>query len=850
MAEIEKEPIDAPPQPTLESWIFDSLERDFQEVLTELEGDRSFDRFREEYEKIHRALRKSHESEKRLVKKCRELNGEIQKNAKKVTSSLKLNEEDAKTISKLKVELDKAWQMVVESQDKEAKAKEHIQALKKQLADLGDDVVDRGAAASARPNSEVLEPDEEKEKTMRQIEALKGYIETLKKEIDGLQEKTTLAKTRVSELEYELGSTKELLASKTSEYERELKKKERIAKQLKTHIAELTFKDNEIKNQISLYDSSRLQGVHLSDALKEAKVVAEKATKDLQLLNLRMEKLNAEMEEQISANTQLLADNSQKQVELKLKEEDIENLKEELVSVNKLQDVALNKIKSMEYAHEDLDNKLRSLVDQKNKIERDLDNQTKVVEQQKRRIEEIVREKDIIKKLKTQADEETIKQMSLVKVEHIALKNIECELNLYKTASIKQNANIKALEDQKQKVAIELAAELSNYKHAQELIQDRESQILDFHKKIEELNISLKQQQNNNEAIRSERNIYSKNLVSAQDEIKEMKRKFKVMNHLVEQLKEGLNSKDAAIIKERFELLKVEKEREVLKREISKVMIRAQAAEASIVEQLSEIRQLNQTLTQNQSNIISIQKDLEAYKNDRDTLGIQLVKKNQEIKLIYEKMKIQTLTLSKGQAQYKDRVQEIQILKIKITNLKRDQIIFSRSVKNMSVLKKNIFNLSKELNAEKTKVRALSEELENPLNVHRWRKLEGSDPQAYEMIMKIQTLQKRLILKSEEVVEKDLLIQDKEKLYAELCGVLAKQPGPEIFDQIVSYARSLNQKSQQIKAMASELNMFQVHIAKYKLEVERSHNEIDSLKKQLHTSKQQRESTNNIKDKR
>ena len=46
-------------------------------------------------------------------------------------------------------------------------------------------------------------------------------------------------------------------------------------------------------------------------------------------------------------------------------------------------------------------------------------------------------------------------------------------------------------------------------------------------------------------------------------------------------------------------------------------------------------------------------------------------------------------------------------------------------------------------------VKALSEELENPLNVHRWRQLEGSDPTAYEM--KIQTLQKRLILKTEQV---------------------------------------------------------------------------------------------------
>lgn len=43
----------------------------------------------------------------------------------------------------------------------------------------------------------------------------------------------------------------------------------------------------------------------------------------------------------------------------------------------------------------------------------------------------------------------------------------------------------------------------------------------------------------------------------------------------------------------------------------------------------------------------------------------------------------------------------------------------------------------------------------------RWRKLEGSDPSTYEMIQKIQTLQKRLISKTEEAVEKDLLIQVK-----------------------------------------------------------------------------------------
>ena len=71
--------------------------------------------------------------------------------------------------------------------------------------------------------------------------------------------------------------------------------------------------------------------------------------------------------------------------------------------------------------------------------------------------------------------------------------------------------------------------------------------------------------------------------------------------------------------------------------------------------------------------------------------------------------------------------------------------------------------------------------------MHRWRKLEGSDPSTYEMIQKIQTLQKRLIAKTEEVVEKDLLIQEKEKLYMELKNILARQPGPEVAEQLSIY---------------------------------------------------------------
>ena len=68
-----------------------------------------------------------------------------------------------------------------------------------------------------------------------------------------------------------------------------------------------------------------------------------------------------------------------------------------------------------------------------------------------------------------------------------------------------------------------------------------------------------------------------------------------------------------------------------------------------------------------------------------------------------------------------------------------------------AVQRNEVYQLQRELLQERTKVRALSEELENPINVHRWRKLEGSDPATYELVQKIHMLQKRLIEKSEEV---------------------------------------------------------------------------------------------------
>lgn len=117
------------------------------------------------------------------------------------------------------------------------------------------------------------------------------------------------------------------------------------------------------------------------------------------------------------------------------------------------------------------------------------------------------------------------------------------------------------------------------------------------------------------------------------------------------------------------------------------------------------------------------------------------------------------------------------------------------------------------------------------MNVHRWRKLEASDPSTFELIQKIHTLQKRLISKTEEVVEKELLLQEKEKLYVELKHILARQPGPEAAEQLQIYRHTLREKTKQLKVLSSELNMYESQSQEYKYEIEKLSNELLNLKK-------------------
>uniref|UniRef100_A0A2K6SGQ3 Cilia and flagella associated protein 58 n=1 Tax=Saimiri boliviensis boliviensis TaxID=39432 RepID=A0A2K6SGQ3_SAIBB len=826
----------------LEESAFEEIERDFQEVLHELSGDKSLEKFRIEYEKLHAIMKKSYDNEKRLMAKCRELNAEIVVNSAKVATALKLSQDDQTTIASLKKEIEKAWKMVDSAYDKEQKAKETILALKEEIVNLTK-LVEQGSGLSMDQDSNIRDLLKFKEEVTKERDQLLSEVVKLRESLAQTTEQQQETERSKEEAEQAISQFQQEIQQRQNEASREFRKKEKLEKELKQIQADMDARQTEIKALQQYVQKSKEELQKLEQQLKEQKILNERAAKELEQFQMRNAKLQQENEQHNLVCEQLSQENQQKALELKAKEEEVHQMRLDIGKLNKMREQIHKKLHHIEDQKAEVEQHKETLKNQIMGLEREVEASKKQAELDRKAMDELLRERDILNKNMLKAVNATQKQIDLVKLHEQAKRNLEEEIQNYKEEAQKQRKIIFHLEKERDRYINQASDLTQKVLMNMEDIKVRETQIFDYRKKIAESEIKLKQQQNLYEAVRSDRNLYSKNLVEAQDEITEMKRKLKIMTHQVDQLKEEISAKESALVKLHLEQQRIEKEKETLKAELQKLRQQALETKHFIEKQEAEERKLLRIIAEADGERLRQKKELDQVISERDILGSQLVRRNDELALLYEKIKIQQSVLNKGESQYNQRLEDMRILKLEIKKLRREKGILARGVANVEELRQEFFHMQREFLRERTRCRALEEELENPMNVHRWRKLEASDPNAYELIQKIHTLQKRLISKTEEVVEKELVLQEKEKLYVELKHVLARQPGPEAAEQLKLYRRTLHDKKKQLKVLSSELNMYEVQSKEYKHEVEKLTIELQNLKKKYLAQKRKEQLT-------
>ncbi|KAJ3374481.1 hypothetical protein GGF31_007259 [Allomyces arbusculus] len=730
----------------------------------------------------------------------------------------------------LQKELKKAWALLEAANDRDSANKDLVADLQAKLA-TATQARSPAQRALVSENTNVLEVLQQRDELARALESERTRLAAVQGDAAELAEKDAANARDRATLLAEIASLKELVALRQEEAETDAAARERLERDVRDARAVADAKATESKRTAEQLARAQDEVRKLESVLKDAKDARDKMVAESDLLHSMKLKLEEEVDHHLYTANQLVAENQKLAQEVKLADDDVDRIQTDFKSVAKMREMLQRKLKQvdeMKAAAEQDRDALKSLV---YSLERQVESHKKQAETDRKQIDDLIRERDILSKNYLKATSATQKQANLVKLHEQTKQNLEQEIAGYKEEAAKQRKLILALEKERDRYVNEAAQIQQGKQAAEEEVIIKENQIFDYKKKIAEAEYKLKQQQALYEQVRSDRNLYSKNLIESQDEITEMRRKLKIMTHQIEQYKEEISAKESALLKEHFEHLKVEKEKDGAKQELQKLKQQLDAAHQFIQNQQAEENKLRHIIAEADSERLRQKKEYEAVIQERDILGTQLIRRNDELALLYEKIKIQQSTLNKGEIQYRERLEDIRVLKLEVKKLRREKTILQHETTNVETLRNEIYRLQKELLNERTRVKVLEEELENPMNIHRWRKLAGSDPSTYELVQKVQTLQKRLIAKTEQVVEKELLLQAKEKLYLDLKAMLSRVPGPEIVQQVEVLKNLVKDKTRELKAMASELNMHQAQAIEFKADIQALSRQVQDVKK-------------------
>jgi chromosome segregation ATPase len=593
------------------------------------------------------------------------------------------------------------------------------------------------------------------------------------------------------------------------------------------------------------YHSRRLQlksedkTLHsLEKSLKYLKAKMDNYISEYDGLYLVTQNLSSELEKHKSLNRSCEAESEQRRSYIAARELEIEEAEKEVIKYKKLRDVAMEKIEQIDALKNSFDEK-------RDKLQKDLDHSRdhdlKHVRKQNEALmkqrSQLASELEVLNKKSLNSDKAYKAIQDLTFVNQNTLRNLTLEKKLLMDEVAVQYRQIQLLLQEKEKHEHDTEITNQEYYTALEELKLQELQVRELQKKISDDQAKLKHKQNLYEAVRADRNLYNKQLIDSQDEIATLKRKFRLTNHQIDQIKEEISSKDHAIVKEHFHHHSVDKERELLKNELTKIRKQVLSSEQIIENQHVEVLKLTRIIEEADLERQRQNNELIAIISERNLLTAQVVKRNSELSEMYDKIKIQRSNLRIGERHYSSVLAKLNDLREQLVSVVRENNTTISELGILEDLKRRAIRLEKSVLQEQSKKQALTGELSRPMNVHRWRVLESSDPQRFEKIRQIQSLQKELIEKSDEVIERDLLIQEKEKVYVELKNIISRQPGPEVEEQVMTYQLTLKDKTKQLSSMNNELEMYRLQVQTFKDEIITIDNTIAGLKKTWKKSK-------------
>ncbi|CAL8088749.1 unnamed protein product [Calicophoron daubneyi] len=388
-------------------------------------------------------------------------------------------------------------------------------------------------------------------------------------------------------------------------------------------------------------------------------------------------------------------------------------------------------------------------------------------------------------------------------------------------------AAIKA--DEREQKSRDFRTAESRYRRIKDEIRTKQLQIEDYERALHDIQRRLKDFAALYESIKEERNNCLTLIQYGHQRLQEISEKLRIRRNEVEILEDTLTQKTQQIERQRAKCTIIVNARNELRNQISK--------QACLIEDYEAERDKLQISIQSQNRVVQKNKEALAFIKDamgrvieiRNKRAVQMVERNEELCVLQEKLRLQELTLSKGETEFgslneqikwleQERVELIRSIEVcRRKNGKQKELedeLTSRQIQ-LAICEDQVANLSKAVvdptapmldpetgepvrpDVVKIDQTRLLNESSEQLRV---RQVAGRERNPADLRMKIDGIQLQILNREKKLLEFDLLLQ----AVSRLVKKLQSQAGVE-GDTTLQLAKTMNANYNQVQETNKEL---------------------------------------------
>mmetsp|Transcript_45822 Transcript_45822/g.146119 ORF Transcript_45822/g.146119 Transcript_45822/m.146119 type:complete len:925 (-) Transcript_45822:53-2827(-) len=777
---------------------------------------------RAKFAELHGAVMKAMENEKVLFQRAKTLKEKSLEEAKQLVALDAGGAEvtASSTIQQLREDADEA-----ENESMICKERETVLQLEvNELMSLRND--HRGTLEMIeREKAEAMAP---------QIDAIKGDIHELEKEVESLNRTSEVAQNEARDAQLGYGKAvqtiKELTRERTFDrqnFEKVAALPERLRKQgavvesalnqIKNQGADLTRRLRKVEESQRAVNEKFGQKEHQSVELSHA---IGRAQDEIHKMRVKADTLAGDVQDMVHTNMQFEMEKGEIQVQLNAKGHEAGAGRLDLQNRRKACDASINQLKattaackSAEASVPEMKQAVEQLAKAQHGIQSNLAKKAKELHHLTSEVEIYVNaylKKEMDGKGKSLAVQHSSAEVDEYEKEVVSLKKEEGV----------RDKQVSELSSHVERAARMATAKVTRYKETLEAVRVRDIIISDLKKKKKDTLRRLKDFQQLYDLVKNQRNKFVNLIQASSQSIAEFKEKLKILSNEVGILQSEILAKEKLLTKARLDHSNGQMERDHLRAELNKCALSFRDKQETVDEQIADVDKLNALINATERDMLRLKKQYETHVENRNLTGIMLIDRNDELCILYEKLNIQEKVIREGEMKLNERIDEVWHINLAIKDVARSVEVTKKLLPVVPALDSDVASLQKQLLEARMQSQVLSEELESPDNKSRWRRLPGKIPDKEELNAKINQLQERLNDKKEQLLEKELILEEVSVLSDRLRSQAAEGRADtlQLAKRVNDYQDKLRGITRRMMATVSELSMYQASALKLQAE--------------------------------